>query len=61
MKKILIHGSGHKETSWNETITHMKYNEDIDCPNLYSILNGKEATYSNLYSSFTQYCNRING
>ncbi|MEG2235162.1 MAG: alpha/beta hydrolase [Clostridia bacterium] len=61
MKKILIHGSGHKATSWDETITYMKDNKDILCPNLSSILNGKEASYSNLYSSFIEYCNNING
>ncbi|MEG2460813.1 MAG: alpha/beta fold hydrolase [Clostridia bacterium] len=61
MKKILIHGSGHKVTSWDETITYMKDNKDILCPNLSSILNGKEASYSNLYSSFIEYCNNING
>lgn len=61
MKKILVHGSGHKEASWNETISYMKNNEDIFCPNLSSILNGKEASYTNLYAAFTAYCNKING
>ena len=61
MKKILIHGSGHKATSWNETIAYMKNKEDILCPNLSSILNGKEASYYNLYSAFINYCNKING
>lgn len=61
MKKVLIHGSGHKATSWNETISYMKNNKDILCPNLSSILNGKEASYHNLYSSFTEYCNKIDG
>lgn len=60
MKKILIHGSGHKATSWNKTIEYMKENKDIVCPDLSSILNGKEASYTNLYSSFIQYCNNIN-
>ncbi|MEG2621092.1 MAG: alpha/beta hydrolase [Bacilli bacterium] len=61
MKKILIHGSGHVETSWNETITSMKDGDDILCPNLSLILKGKESTYSNLYSSFVEYCNKVNG
>lgn len=61
MKKILIHGSGHKATSWNETIAYMKDKEEILCPNLSSILNGKEASYNNLYSSFEAYCNEIDG
>ncbi len=61
MNKILIHGSGHKAASWNETITYMKHSEDILCPNLSSMLNGKEATYPNLYASFIKYCNKFNG
>lgn len=61
MEKILIHGSGHKATSWDETISFMESSKDILCPNLSSILNGKEASYSNLYSSFTEYCNNISG
>lgn len=61
MKIIFIHGSGHKSTSWNETISYMENNKEILCPNLSSILNGKEASYHNLYSSFKEYCNNIDG
>ena len=41
MKKILIHGSGHKAISWQETISYMKDQKDILCPDLCSILNEK--------------------
>lgn len=61
MHKVFIHGSGHKAISWNETISYMKSNENISCPDLSSLLNGKEATYANLYSSFTKYCSKISG
>lgn len=61
MKKILVHGSGHKAKSWNDTVSYMGNAEDILCPNLSSILNGEEANYTNLYSAFTKYCNEING
>lgn len=60
MKTILVHGSGHKATSWNETISYMEKKKDILCPNLSTILNGKEANYTNLYASFTEYCNKYN-
>ena len=60
MKNIFIHGSGHMSTSWNETVSYMN-NKDILCPNLSSILNGKEASYNNLYSLFAEYCNNIDG
>ncbi len=39
----------------------MTNNEDIVCPNLSSILEGKEASYENLYSSFVKYCNEVDG
>jgi len=61
MTYILVHGSGHKATSWNETISHMEGDKKILCPELSSILCGKEASYTNLYASFTEYCNRIDG
>ena len=61
MAKILIHGSGHKAASWNETISHMENSDDILCPNLVSILEVKEASYVNLYSSFIDYCGKIDG
>ena len=59
--KIFVHGSGHKATSWEKTISYMTNNEDIGCPNLSSILEGKEASYENLYSSFVKYCNEFDG
>ena len=59
--KIVVHGSGHKATSWEKTISYMTNNEDIVCPNLSSILEGKEASYENLYSSFVKYCNEFDG
>lgn len=61
MKYIFIHGSGHKSTSWSETISYMEKRGEILCPNLSSILNGKEAGYHNLYSLFTEYCNKNDG
>ena len=59
--KIFVHGSGHKATSWEKTISYMTNNEDFVCPNLSSILEGKEASYENLYSSFVKYCNEFDG
>ena len=61
MKKILIHGLGHKAASWDKVISYMNNDKDILCPNLSTILNGKEASYDNLYSSFVEYCNKIDG
>ena len=59
MKLILIHGSGHKKESWEKMISYMENKKEILYPNLSTILNGKEASYSNLYSQFVKYCNKI--
>ena len=61
MTYILIHGSGHKATSWGETISYMASDKEILCPDLSTILNGKEASYTNLYNSFVEYCNESDG
>lgn len=61
MQTILIHGSGHKASSWNETISYMGNNDELLCPNLSELLNGETADYTNLYSAFVDYCNNING
>ncbi len=61
MKKLLIHGSGHKAASWKETISCLGDDKDILCPELASILNGKEASYENLYAAFIEYCGSIDG
>ena len=55
-KRILIHGSGHKAASWNETISYLNHREDILCPELANLLNGREASYSNLRTAFAEYC-----
>ena len=52
MKKVLIHGSGHKAISWNKTIKYINY-DNVLCPELSLILGGKEASYDNLYASFS--------
>lgn len=60
--KILIHGSGHKGDSWSKVISYMNDRKnDILCPDLSAILDGKEASYNNLYSSFIEYCNKFEG
>ena len=59
--KIFVHGSGHKAASWEKTISYITDSEGIVCPNLSSILEGKEASYENLYSSFVKYCSEMDG
>src|SRR5699024_8404217 len=51
----------HKGNSGNETVKCMQEKENILYHDLSSILNKKEASYQNLYSSFVDYCNNIDG
>lgn len=61
MKKIFIHGSGHKASSWSRTTDAMQCRRDVLCPDLSQILHGKAATYANLYASFSDYCGQQDG
>lgn len=60
-KTILIHGSGHKASSWQTAISFLDRKEDILCPELSAILNGREASFPNLRAAFAQYCARAGG
>ena len=60
-KVILIHGSGHKASSWQKTISFLDHQEDILCPQLSAILNGREASFPNLRAAFAQYCAQTGG
>ena len=60
-KVILIHGSGHKAASWNETVSRLDCRKDVLCPELSSLLMGKEASYPNLCAAFWAYCAQDGG
>ena len=60
-KVILIHGSGHKAASWNETVSRLDCRKDVLCPELSSLLLGKEASYPNLRAAFGVYCTQAGG
>lgn len=60
-KIILIHGSGHKAASWNETVSRLDCRGDVLCPELSSLLMGKEASYPNLCAAFGAYCAQAGG
>ena len=60
-KMILLHGSGHRADSWNETVSYLKNRENVLCPELSGLLNGREASYPNLRAAFGSYCAQIDG
>ena len=59
--KILVHGSGHRAASWQETVSHLDDKEGLLCPDLCSLLAGRAASYGNLCAAFAEYCGRIDG
>lgn len=52
MYNILIHGLGQDSSSWNKTISNMLEQDNVICPELYSFIKNKDATYSELYNGF---------
>ena len=58
---ILIHGSGHRADSWRETVSYLDRREDVLCPELSAILNGRVASFPNLRAAFAQYCAQPGG
>ena len=60
-KAVFVHGSGHKADSWRETILVLDHQEDILCPELSSLLCGREASFANLRAAFARYCAQIGG
>ena len=62
MKYVFIHGMSQKPSSWDQVISNLQEKESfyILCPDWWSLLNGKEATYENIYNSFVDYINNHN-
>jgi len=61
MEYILVHGSGQKSSSWNETKSYLTKINNISCPDIFSLIDGNEATYENVYSAFVKYCDNFSG
>ncbi len=56
MTQIYLHGLGQTPTVWENTVMGLDSAENIVCPNLFDLLQGKETTYFNLYSAFSNFC-----
>lgn len=56
MAYLFVHGLGQTADSWAQTLFHMEFGEQLLCPQLFSLLEGKEASYTNLYRAFSDYC-----
>ena len=60
MKYIYLHGLGQNAASWNKVIGAAKAPELSVCPDLAEMVKGKAATYSTLYSAFSEMCDAEN-
>ena len=61
MPYIFIHGLGQTSSSWDRTVSFLPQHRHIDRPDLTAMINHEEATYNNLYNSFVEYCEGIEG
>lgn len=59
MKQIYIHGLGQTSDSWNKTIYELNNKEHIICPNLADLVQTGKAEYEDLYSAFSDLCNKL--
>ena len=53
MKYLYLHGLGQKPDSWNRVIKETKVSESSVKLSLAEMLEGKSATYKELYSTFS--------
>lgn len=58
MKQIYVHGLGQTPDSWTKTIENIKTDEHSVCLNLPELIQGKQATYQNLFAAFSDFCNQ---
>lgn len=59
MVQIFVHGLGQIPASWDKTIENMEQSDNPYCPNLCELLKNKDVGYSELYSSFAEYCHKF--
>ena len=59
MAHIFIHGLGQTPASWKRTIDNIEQLDNSHCPDLCEMLKNKDVSYSALYLSFAEYCNKF--
>ena len=60
MKYLYLHGLGQNADSWNKVTGATEVLEKSVCVDLAEMVKGKTATYSTLYSSFSEMCDAEN-
>lgn len=59
MKYIFLHGMGQNASSWDKTISYLSDKAETIPLELSEFFGEGDCTYSKLYVSFCEYCNRI--
>lgn len=59
MKYILLHGMGQNASSWDETVSYLSNTVETICPELSDFFTEENCYYTNMYSSFCEYCNNF--
>ena len=60
MKYLYLHGLGQNADSWNKVIGATEVLDNSVCLDLAEMVKGKAATYSTLYSAFSEMCDTEN-
>ena len=59
MKFLYLHGLGQKPDSWERVIKETKVSDSSVCLSLAEMLEGKAATYGELYAAFSGECDQL--
>ena len=61
MEQVYLHGLGQTPASWEKVTSRPALAKHSLCPDLAQLLQGKEATYQNLYAAVSALCSRCDG
>ena len=61
MEQVYLHGLGQTPASWEKVTSRPTLAKHSLCPDLAQLLQGKEATYQNLYAAVSALCSRCDG
>ena len=61
MAYLFVQGLGQTANSWDKTIEAMEAPGPVFRPELFSLLEGRECTYQDLYRAFEQFCTKCSG
>ena len=60
MEYVFVHGLGQNTSSWNRIIDTISDKTTL-CPDLTAMVSQEETTYTALYQSFSNMCDRLPG